>query len=56
MGDYALQNYRIAIRLLNDYDPKALEQLTETEASLDKMEKYQATVLPSHDFAAFDMV
>ena len=38
MGDYALQNYRIAIRLLNDYDPKALEQLTETEASLDKME------------------
>ncbi len=38
MGTYALENYRIAVGLLEHYDPKKLERLNSTEDSLDKME------------------
>ncbi len=38
MGCYALDNYRIAVELLEHYDPKKLERLNETEIALDKME------------------
>lgn len=39
MGQLALENYRLAVDLLNNYDPKAQEQLNAREASLDKMEE-----------------
>ncbi len=38
MGTYALDNYRLAVELLQHYDPKKLERLNETESALDKME------------------
>ncbi len=38
MGDYALSNYRLAVELLDHYDAKKLERLSETEIALDKME------------------
>ena len=39
MGQLALENYRLAVDLLDNYDPKALEQLNAREATLDKMEE-----------------
>lgn len=38
MGAYAHSNYKLAVELLNHYDPKKLEELGETETALDKME------------------
>ena len=38
MGEYALSNYRLAVELLDKYDAKKLERLSETEIALDKME------------------
>lgn len=38
MGTFAQENYRSCVKLLWEYDPKALERINETEAALDKME------------------
>ncbi len=38
MGDFARENYRIAVGLLSHYDAKKLERLMETEKAIDKME------------------
>ena len=38
MGNYALDNYRLSVELLNHFDGKKLERLHETESALDKME------------------
>ena len=38
MGNLAKDNYRIAVELLSDYDPKQLELLTQQEEALDHME------------------
>ncbi len=39
MGQLALENYQVATSLLDNFDPKALEQLKEREVTLDKMEE-----------------
>ena len=38
MGDLALDNYRLAVSLLDGYDAKKQERLAETETALDKLE------------------
>ncbi|MEG1720343.1 MAG: Na/Pi cotransporter family protein [Pseudoflavonifractor sp.] len=38
MGNFAQENYRISVELLDRYDPKKLERLHETEIALDKLE------------------
>ncbi|MCI9403685.1 MAG: Na/Pi cotransporter family protein [Oscillospiraceae bacterium] len=38
MGDYALENYRLAVEMLRDYDDRKLERLNQTETALDHME------------------
>jgi len=38
MGQYASDNFGLAVELLDKYDPKKLEQLSETESALDKMQ------------------
>jgi len=38
MGQYARDNYALAVELLNSYDTKKVERLNETEHALDKIE------------------
>lgn len=38
MGQFAQENYRLAVALLDHFDEKKLEQLNETECALDKLE------------------
>lgn len=38
MGSYAQKNYRAAVRLLDHYDSKSVEQINETEITLDRLE------------------
>ena len=38
MGAFALDNYRLSVELLGQYDTKKLERLNETEVALDKLE------------------
>lgn len=38
MGEYAIHNYKRSVELLDHYDSKKLERLTETENSIDKIE------------------
>ena len=38
MGDYAKENYQLAVEILDRYDPKKLERLNENEIAIDKME------------------
>lgn len=38
MGEFARDNYRLAVELLDKYDAKKLERLAETETALDKLE------------------
>ena len=38
MGTFALDNYRLSVELLGQYDTKKLERLNETEVALDKLE------------------
>ena len=38
MGSFALDNYRLSVELLSQYDLKKLERLNETEVALDKLE------------------
>lgn len=38
MGSYAQKNYRAAVKLLDNYDPKSVEQIKETEITLNKLE------------------
>ena len=38
MGIFALDNYRLSVELLGQYDAKKLERLNETEVALDKLE------------------
>ena len=38
MGDYAKENFQLAVDLLDRYDPKKLERLNENEVALDTME------------------
>lgn len=38
MGGFALDNYHLAVELLEHYDAKKLERLNETEVALDKLE------------------
>ena len=38
MGSFALENYRLAVELLDRFDAKKLERLHETETALDKLE------------------
>ena len=38
MGDYALENYRLAVEMLQAYDTRKMERLNQTEEALDHME------------------
>ncbi len=38
MGDFAKENYQLAVEILDRFDPKKLERLNENEIAIDKME------------------
>lgn len=38
MGDYAKENFQLAVDILDRFDPKKLERLNENEIAIDKME------------------